>query len=88
MANNIKAIAHFHNLGVKLLPCRKAAVVIPDTYCDGSGMTLTYSIYKVDVKMSGRQFHKYLVDHGLLSADGCLCDPVWNSGFAWQWLSS
>ena len=83
MANNTKAIAHFHSLGVKLLPCKKAAVVVPDTYCDGSGMTLTYSIYKVDMKMSGRQFHKYLVDHGLLSTNGCLCDPVWNSGFAW-----
>ena len=83
MANNTKAIAHFYNLGVKLLPYKKTAVIVPDIYCDGSGITLTYSIYKVDVKMSGRQFHKYLVDNGLLSADRRLCDPVWHNGFSW-----
>lgn len=65
LKSNKKAIKHFQDLGIKLIPGKKRRYVE-----DGAGDIIEYAkpldVFYVNIKISGRKFHKYLVDNNLL----------------------
>lgn len=61
-ADNTKAIEHFNKLGVKLVRGTKELTIVRawDIWEE-----LTLDVYYVIVDMSGRAFHRYLVNNGI-----------------------